>query len=162
MLDLLQHFLNFDNKICCEIPAGHLTFSLLSGAANGIKTLKFRNRQQICFLTMANLKNDLDEYMLMNEERKSTGYKLNIKMPKLPSVFGGNSESNTSNNWLNDDESGWCPKMNRIQRMIATFVCFALGIFCLVVSTFYIPVLVFKARKFALLYSMASALFIAG
>lgn len=113
---------------------------------------------------MANLKNDLDEYMLMNEERKSTSYKLNLNMPKMPKVFGGSSSESTSNNsWLtSDDESGWCPKMNRLQRMIACVVCFALGAFCLVVSTFYIPVLVFKARKFALLYSMASVLFIAG
>ncbi|CRL00540.1 CLUMA_CG013801, isoform A [Clunio marinus] len=112
---------------------------------------------------MANLKNDLDEYMLMNEERKAPGYKLNMKMPKLPSVFGGNSESTSSNNsWLNDDDNGWCPKLNRLQRMIGCVICFGLGIFCLVVSTFYIPVLMFKARKFALLYSMASALFIAG
>ena len=113
---------------------------------------------------MANLKNDLDEYMLMNEERKSTSYKLNLNMPKLPSVFGGNtSESSSNNSWLNsDDDNGWCPKLNRLQRMIACIVCFGLGAFCLVVSTFYIPVLVFKARKFALLYSMASVLFIAG
>lgn len=110
---------------------------------------------------MANLKNDLDEYMLMNEERKSTSYKLNLNMPKLPSVFGGNSDSSTSNSWLTEEE-GWCPKMNRIQRMIACVVCFGLGAFCLVVSTFYIPVLVFKARKFALLYSLGSLLFIAG
>lgn len=111
---------------------------------------------------MANLKNDLDEYMLMSEERKSTSYKLNLNMPKLPSVFRGNSDSSTSNNsWLTEDE-GWCPKMSRIQRMIACVVCFGLGAFCIVVSTFYIPVLVFKARKFALLYSLGSLLFIAG
>lgn len=112
---------------------------------------------------MANLKNDLDEYMLMNEERKATSYKLNLNMPKLPSIFGGNTENTSNNSWLNsDDDSGWCPKLNRIQRMAACIVCFGLGAFCLVVSTFYIPVLVFKARKFALLYSMASVLFIAG
>lgn len=112
---------------------------------------------------MANLKNDLDEYMLMNEERKATGFKLNLNMPKLPSVFGGNAENtNSTNSWLKDDDNGCFPKLNRFQRMAACFVCFGLGIFCLVVSTFYIPVLVFKARKFALLYSMASLLFIAG
>jgi hypothetical protein len=109
---------------------------------------------------MANLKNDLDEYLLMNEEKKSSNYKINIKMPKLPS-FGNSSES-SSNSWLNDDDNGICPKLNRIQRFAACIVCFGLGGFCLVVSTFYIPVLVFKARKFVLLYSMASLLFIAG
>jgi hypothetical protein len=53
---------------------------------------------------MATLKNDLDEYMLMNEERKSNSYKLNIKMPKMPSVFGGTSENTKTNSWLNDDD----------------------------------------------------------
>lgn len=46
--------------------------------------------------------------------------------------------------------------------MLACVTCFGLGIFCLMVSLMYIPVLILKARKFALLYSMASALFIAG
>lgn len=35
-----------------------------------------------------------------------------------------------------------------------------LGTFCLTVSTFYIPVLVLKARKFALLYTLGSLFFI--
>lgn len=35
-----------------------------------------------------------------------------------------------------------------------------MGTFFLVVSTFYIPVLVLKARKFALLYTMASVFYI--
>lgn len=112
---------------------------------------------------MASLKSDLDDYMLLQDERKSTSYKLNIKMPKLPAMLGGTSESSSSNNnWLQDDDSGWCPKMSRIQRMIACVVCLGLGIFCMVVSTFYIPVLVFKARKFSLLFSLGSLLLIAG
>lgn len=112
---------------------------------------------------MANLKDDLDSYMLMNEERKSTSYKLNLKMPKLPVMLGGTpTDSTNSNSWLQDDDSGWCPKMSRIQRMIACVVCLGLGVFCLIVSTFYIPVLVFKARKFSLLFSMGSLLLIAG
>lgn len=41
-------------------------------------------------------------------------------------------------------------------------LCMGIGIFFLVVSTFYIPVLVLKARKFAMLYSMASMSFILG
>lgn len=111
--------------------------------------------KEVCFVTfgcknlvkMANLKDDLDQYMLMNEERKSTSYKLNIKMPTMPSFLGGTGDATTNNNsnsWLKDDSDGWCPKMNRFQRIIACIVCFGLGTFCLVVSTFYIPVLVFK------------------
>lgn len=49
---------------------------------------------------------------------------------------------------------------SRIQRIIGFIVCLGLGLFFLVVSSFYIPVLVLKARKFALLYTMASVFFI--
>lgn len=114
---------------------------------------------------MANLKQDLDEYMLMNEERKSTNYKIpsfNVKMPKIPFI-SSESSSSTSNSWLNDQEdNSCCPKLNRLQRIAASIICIGLGCFCLVLSTFYIPVLVFKARKFALLFTLASCLFIAG
>lgn len=114
---------------------------------------------------MANLKDDLDQYMLMNEERKSPGFKLPFKVPS----FGSSSSSTptvttpTSNSWLNDnDDNGWCPKMSRFQKILASIMCFAMGTFCIVVALFYLPMLVFKARKFALLYSMGSVLFIAG
>lgn len=116
---------------------------------------------------MAGLKNDLDQYMLLNEERKQSGFKLNFKVPSMPS-FGNSSSSTaantpTSNSWLNDnDDDGWCPKMTRFQKILASIVCFAMGTFCIVVALFYIPMLVFKARKFALLYSLGSVLFIAG
>lgn len=114
---------------------------------------------------MANLKQDLDNYMLLNEERKSSNYKMpsfSVKMPKIP--FVNSSESSTSNSWLNDqqEESSCCPKLNRLQRIAASIICIGLGCFCLVLSTFYIPVLVFKARKFALLFTLASCLFIIG
>lgn len=70
---------------------------------------------------MANLKQDLDEYMLMNEERKTN--KLSYKLPnfQLPSFnfLKSSSEASSSgnNSWLNDnnEEDSWscCPKLNR-------------------------------------------------
>ena len=112
---------------------------------------------------MANLKDDLDSYMLMNDEKKSTGYKLNFAMPKLPSILSRDATSSNSNSWLQEDSESSClPKMTKIQRMIACVVCLGLGIFCMSVSIFYIPVLVFKARKFSLLFSLGSLLLILG
>lgn len=70
---------------------------------------------------MATLKQDLDEYMLMNEERKSN--KISYKMPtlKLPSFLKGSDNTSpsgsTGNSWLNDnnEDDSWscCPKLNR-------------------------------------------------
>jgi hypothetical protein len=117
---------------------------------------------------MANIKDDLDNYLLSNDGKKSSSYKINFKVPSLPS-FGSSSAASTSastpttNSWLNDnDDDGWCPKMTRFQRILASITCLAMATFCLVVALFYIPLLVFKARKFALLYTMSSVLYIAG
>lgn len=65
---------------------------------------------------MANLKDDLDDYLL-SEERRKTGFKFSLpKMPSLPSFGSGADTPSTSNNsWLNDDD-GWCPKLNKLQR----------------------------------------------
>lgn len=138
-------------------------FLSISQPACNSQSLKCQRKRSTkrSFCNMANLKDDLDEY-LIGTKASSSSFK--IKMPKLPSFGGASTEStsSSSNSWLKDDDNGWCPKMSRIQRMIACVVCFGLGTFCLLVSFAYIPVLVFKARKFALLYSMASALFIAG
>lgn len=66
---------------------------------------------------MANLKQDLDEYMLMNEERKTS--KLSYKMPNfhLPGFLKSSSDGGSSNSWLNDnnEDESWscCPKLNR-------------------------------------------------
>lgn len=117
---------------------------------------------------MVNLKDDLDQYLIKNDNKKSW----NFKVPSIPS-FGSSSAPSTSastptsnstgNSWLNDnDDDGWCPKMSRFQRILAGVTCFAMATFCLVVALFYIPLLILKARKFALLYTMSSALYIAG
>lgn len=61
---------------------------------------------------MTDLKRDLDEYMLLQEERKSSNFKVNFNIPKIKNPFS-NSESSTSNSWLNsnENEDTWCPKM---------------------------------------------------
>lgn len=55
---------------------------------------------------MASLKQDLDQYMLMNEEKKSSSYRLpslNVKMPKIPFVSSSSTSNNNANPnaWLN-------------------------------------------------------------
>lgn len=39
-------------------------------------------------------------------------------------------------------------------------MCLTMGILCLALSTLYIPVIVLKARKFALLFSFGSMFFL--
>uniref|UniRef100_A0A182Q9N7 Vesicle transport protein n=2 Tax=Neomyzomyia TaxID=44536 RepID=A0A182Q9N7_9DIPT len=114
---------------------------------------------------MADLKRDLDEYLLLQENQKKN---FKLEMPKIPSLptpglvgklFGRNQEPE-ANSWLKDTQDTCCPKLSRIQRIVGFVTCMGLGIFCMIVSTFYIPVLILKARKFALLYTLGSVFFI--
>ena len=58
------------------------------------------------------------------------------------------------------DESSYvssiCPALSRTQRLIGCVSCVVAGIFCFSLSTIYVPVLLLKARKFALLFSLGS------
>lgn len=51
-------------------------------------------------------------------------------------------------------------QQTRTQRLISFAVCFLLGLLCFCLSAIYIPVLLLKARKFALLYSLGSVFFL--
>ncbi|GAB0099982.1 Vesicle transport protein [Sergentomyia squamirostris] len=111
---------------------------------------------------MANLKQDLDEYLLLQSDQKKT-FKVDVKLPqiKVPDVgklFRKSEEP--ANGWLRETQDSCCPKLSRIQRIIAFVTCLGLGLFCFTLSTFYIPVLVLKSRKFALLYTLGSLFFI--
>lgn len=48
----------------------------------------------------------------------------------------------------------------RLQRLTGFCVCFFMGILCFCLSAVYIPVLLLKARKFALLYTLGSVFFL--
>lgn len=119
---------------------------------------------------MANLKDDLDEYLLLQSDQKkasaSSGFKLDMKMPslKVPTVknlFGQTDATPAvANGWLKDAQESCCPKLSRLQRIVGFVICIGMGIFCMSLSTIYIPVLILKARKFALLFSLGSLFFI--
>uniref|UniRef100_A0A6M2E1G4 Vesicle transport protein n=1 Tax=Xenopsylla cheopis TaxID=163159 RepID=A0A6M2E1G4_XENCH len=50
--------------------------------------------------------------------------------------------------------------MSRVQRLICFIICISVGLICFCLSAMYIPMLVFKARKFALLFTLGSLFFI--
>lgn len=119
---------------------------------------------------MANLKNDLDEYLLLQSDQKKSnagGGSFKLDMMKMPSLkvstvknLFGKSEPVAANGWLKDTQESCCPKLSRLQRIVGFVLCICMGIFCMTLSTLYIPVLILKARKFALLFSLGSLFFI--
>ncbi|CAF3967869.1 unnamed protein product [Rotaria sp. Silwood2] len=52
------------------------------------------------------------------------------------------------------------PALSRKQRILGFMMCLVMGIFCMSMATLYIPVIVIKARKFALLFSFGSLFFL--
>uniref|UniRef100_A0A1B0DKV7 Vesicle transport protein n=1 Tax=Phlebotomus papatasi TaxID=29031 RepID=A0A1B0DKV7_PHLPP len=134
---------------------------ILSSIPGGISGMKFFGQMFKSSVSntlpcreMANLKQDLDEYLLLQSDQKKT-FKVDVKLPqiKVPDVgklFRKNDQE-PANGWLRETQDTCCPKLSRIQRIIAFVTCLALGLFCFTLSTFYIPVLVLKSRKFALL-----------
>lgn len=62
---------------------------------------------------MANLKDDLDEYLLLQSDQKKS-FKIDMKMPtlKVPEMKNlfGKSEPQEANGWLKDTTDSCCPK----------------------------------------------------
>lgn len=112
---------------------------------------------------MSTLKNDLDEYLLLQENQKKTFNTPKLTLPNVssPNVFRWFRREEANNAWIQESQD-CCPRLTRLQRIIGFLMFMGMGILCMIMSTIYIPVLVLKARKFALLYSMGSVFFITG
>ncbi|XP_043253906.1 protein transport protein SFT2 [Colletes gigas] len=114
---------------------------------------------------MADLNKELNEYLLSSKNEKQ--FKLTVPSVTIPKANIGKWFGKTGDE--DEEETGWiqgaqkecCPSMTRLQRLIAFIVCFSMGMLCFCLSAIYIPVLLLKARKFALLYTLGSALFLA-
>ncbi|XP_076282718.1 uncharacterized protein LOC143210077 [Lasioglossum baleicum] len=113
---------------------------------------------------MAELNKELNEYLLSNKNEKQ--YKITVPSVTLPKTnigkwFGRNGDEEAEEaGWMQGAQKECCPSMSRMQRLIAFVVCFGMGILCFCLSAFYIPVLLLKARKFALLYTLGSVFFL--
>ncbi|PNF43182.1 hypothetical protein B7P43_G15676 [Cryptotermes secundus] len=107
---------------------------------------------------MANIKKDLEEYLSRNDKSQSK-----ITMPALLSKSDvgkwftrSASNEDTPAGWLSEAEKDYCPSLSRVQRIIGFCLFVMLGLLCFALAAMYVPVLLFKARKFALLYTMGS------
>ncbi|KAL7742325.1 hypothetical protein ACLKA6_005581 [Drosophila palustris] len=110
---------------------------------------------------MSNLKQDLDEYLLLqSDQKKNFNVKLpQIKVPGLSQIFSRTSDPPEANSWLKDTQDSCCPKLSRLQRIVGFVACLGMGCLCMTLSTLYIPVLMLKP-KFALLFTLGSLFFI--
>ncbi|KAJ9574103.1 hypothetical protein L9F63_008517 [Diploptera punctata] len=108
---------------------------------------------------MADLKKELDDYLSRNDSKSQ----LKITLPTLLtksdvgkwfSKSGNNDESSTG--LLTEAQKDYCPSLSKFSLIIGFCTCIMMGLFCFVLAAMYTPVLLLKARKFALLYTMGS------
>lgn len=113
---------------------------------------------------MADLNKELNEYLLSNKNEKQ--YKISIPTVALPKPniskwLGRNgNEAKDETGWIQSTQRECCPSMTRMQRLMAFAFCFFMGLLCFGLSAMYVPLLIQKARKFALLYSLGSLFFL--
>ncbi|XP_068915651.1 uncharacterized protein [Tenebrio molitor] len=110
---------------------------------------------------MVDLKKDLDEYLLLQSDQKKS-FKLQIptiQKPNLTNWFK-REETTEDNSWFQETKKGCCPSLTRFQRIALFGLCIVMGTLCFSLSLMYVPVLLFKARKFALLFTLGSLFFV--
>lgn len=116
-------------------------------------------------MTTSNLREDLNNYLARNEKTvipaklKSTlsgintkGFLNKFKYSPVPTE----NLNSSSNEWVDLSASDCCPKLSRVQRLIGFSICVSLGIFFFSAAMFLLPVLLLKARKFSLLFTLGS------
>ncbi|XP_075211029.1 uncharacterized protein LOC142318331 [Lycorma delicatula] len=114
---------------------------------------------------MAGLKSELDEYLSRNDTKPllKSALPTSMSVPKLGNWFkkSDSSQNLEQNEWWysGTQKSDCCPSMTRMQRITGFCLCICMGGFCFTLSAMYIPVLLLKARKFALLFTMGSLFF---
>lgn len=81
-----------------------------------------------------------------------------LKKDQNPSK--SNSESQNGNSTWSLIKNGGAFGLTRTQRVTGFFLCFFAGLACFGLAVMYIPMIVFKARKFGALYTLGSCFFL--
>ncbi|XP_064078646.1 uncharacterized protein LOC135196110 [Macrobrachium nipponense] len=130
---------------------------------------------------MTDLNRELKEYLSRGDGKSSSSSSLEAKEPLLPTTIadlklpkigswftrngaaggvqdeetGGTSTSSSS--WFSSAQSDPCfPSLGRKQRILGFLACVTMGLICFSLAAMYFPLLVFKARKFSLLFTLGS------
>lgn len=75
---------------------------------------------------MASLKQDLDEYLLLqSDQKKNFSAKIpQIKVPDLGKLFTRSEPTEPSNSWLQDTQDSCCPKLVNVNILINFYLIF--------------------------------------
>ncbi|XP_066436026.1 vesicle transport protein SFT2C [Eleutherodactylus coqui] len=103
---------------------------------------------------MADLNRQLQEYVAQS---KAGGSSVASPEPGWRAWFSAPSGS-LSWSWSPVEPDPLLPGMSATQRLVAAGVCAAMAALCFGLAGLYVPLLLLRARKFAMLWSMGSAL----
>ncbi|KAI5712619.1 protein transport protein SFT2-like isoform X1 [Diaphorina citri] len=105
------------------------------------------------------LKQDLDNYLSRSSTSgKSSG--ISLPTAALGKWFRKNEDEEAESFLGTSKVSSFFPTLTRFQRLIGFCICLSMSSICFVLAALYLPVLVFKARKFAMLFTLASLFFL--
>lgn len=81
---------------------------------------------------MANLKDDLDQYLLLQQDQKKTSFKIDMKMPTLKvsdvkNLFGKSQQAPEANGWLQDTRDSCCPKLVRRKKNLISQILYKIS-----------------------------------
>ncbi|XP_052819636.1 uncharacterized protein LOC128245492 [Mya arenaria] len=116
---------------------------------------------------MANLSQNLKDYMsksqskeplLLTENESSGSFSFSKLNPFRKSQIDSYEDTNAvANGWFSQAQKDpFFPGLSKKQRILGFVICLLLGTFCFSLACLYIPMLVLKARKFAMLYTLGS------
>ncbi|XP_023236411.1 protein transport protein sft2-like [Centruroides sculpturatus] len=106
---------------------------------------------------MSELNSQLKEYLSRNNKSNSEGLSTKsitywfTKLPENKFI-----SKNNNNSFKEAEEDPLIPALGKRQKIFGFIGCITMGILCFCLAGLYVPVLLFKARKFALLYTMGS------
>ncbi|XP_025415440.1 protein transport protein sft2 [Sipha flava] len=105
---------------------------------------------------MANLKLELDEYL--NKAQKNKSSNGHVHIPKVFKKLLNNESGEQTENLLNSSQKTYfdLPSLSKTQRIMGFMVCLSISCLMFSLSALYVPVLLLKARKFAILYATGS------
>ncbi|XP_048760448.2 uncharacterized protein LOC125669756 [Ostrea edulis] len=112
---------------------------------------------------MTDLNSSLQNYLSKGDQNSGSGSskfnlgKLNFFQKKSQTSIDVPESNDVANSWFSQANTDPClPSLSRKQRILGFVLFLLLGTFCFSMASLYIPVLIIKARKFAMLYSLGS------
>ncbi|KAK7093725.1 hypothetical protein V1264_007421 [Littorina saxatilis] len=108
---------------------------------------------------MADLNQSLKDYLSRSQKSGLNGDS-ESKSSYLSGWFQNDTSSEANevaNGWFSDAQKDpLLPSLTKKQRILGFVMCILMGTFCFSLASLYIPMLILKARKFAMLYTLGS------